>query len=366
MRFQFKTSYHQEINLYKDAHQGVSYLLLLLVMLLLPFCLSEYYVGELIYVLIFSLAGLGLMLLVGHTGLVSLGHAAFLAVGAYSCVNLEQSAVPFWLAFPLSGLITGLVGVLLAMPILRLSGIYLAIATMALSLIIEDIILLAEPWTGGVIGLYAEAIDLWGYELDLYGNPKGFYYFTLAIVILVTIAYANLLRARTGRALIAIRDSEVSAKAMGIGVAYYKCIAFGLSCTVTGLAGALLAHYLGAFNHETFLILTSIQLLMMVVVGGLGSIHGAFLGAIVIGVLPTLLSTLRESWDQWSGFSTTVALPGLDTALFAVILMLVILLEPQGLYGRWLKVRTWFELFPLYRKGMFKRHRTYLKTERVR
>jgi len=289
-----------------------------------------------------------------------------LAVGAYSCVNLEQINVPFWLAFPLSGLITGLVGIILAIPILRLSGIYLAIATMALSLIIEDVILLAEPWTGGVIGLYAQPIQLLGYELDLYTHPAGFYYFTLGVVVLVTLAYANLLRSRTGRAFMAIRDSEVSAKAMGIWVSYYKCIAFGLSCAVTGWAGALLAHYLSAFNHETFLILTSIQLLMMVVIGGLGSIHGAFFGAVVVGMLPALLSMLRETWDQWSGMSTSAALPGLETALFATILVLVILLEPMGLYGRWVKIRTWFELFPLYRKGMFKRHRTYLKTERLR
>ncbi len=365
MRIHFKTSYLDDIRLFKDAVHLGQYLVLMGLLIILPWVVDEYYLGEIIYILIFSLAGLGLMLLVGHTGMVSLGHAAFLAVGAYSVVNLENIGVPFLLALPLSGLITGLVGVLLALPVLRMTGIYLAIATMALGIIIEDIIIIAEPLTGGVIGLYAESIRLFGWEVDRYGQPEAFYYLCLATVVCVTLGYVNILRSATGRALVAIRDSEVSARAMGVPVARYKLIAFGLSCFVTGLAGALLAHFLGSFNQEAFLILTSIQLLMMVVIGGLGSIHGAFFGAVLIGVLPTLVTLLREQLSD--SFSLNlVQLPGLDTGIFALLLIIFILYEPLGLYGRWIKVRTWFELFPLCRKGLFKRHHQYLRTERLR
>ncbi len=366
MRVHFKKAYNDDIRLFEDRYHLGVYLLLLGLLVCLPFWLDEYYLGELIYVLIFSLAGLGLMLLVGHTGQVSLGHAAFLALGAYGCVNLEMLGVPFVLALPLAGLITGLAGVVIAIPVLRLTGIYLAIATMALAIIIEDIIVLAEPLTGGVIGLYADAITLFGMEVDRYANPDRFYYLCLTVVVIVTLGYANLLRSPTGRAFIAIRDSEVSARAMGIHVARYKAIAFGLSCFVTGLAGGLLAHFLGAFNHETFLILTSIQLLMMVVIGGLGSIHGAFMGAMVVGLLPTVITLLREQLEAMFNMTSTALIPGLDTALFAAILVLFILFEPLGIYGRCVKVRTWFQLFPLYKRGMFKRYNSYLKTERMR
>jgi len=365
MRFHFKTSYVDDIRIFQDRQHFFWYALLIVLAAALPYLLDEYYLGEVTYVLIFSLAGLGLMLLVGHTGQVSLGHAAFLATGAYCDVILVERGVPFILALPLAGLFSGIVGAIIAIPILRLAGIYLAIATMALSIIIEDIIIIAEPLTGGVIGLVAPPIILFGLEIDRYGTPDLFYYVCLVVVIVATFGYRNLLRSPTGRAFMAIRDSEVSASALGINVAVYKTMSFGLSCFFTGLAGALLAHYLGAFNHETFLIITSILLLMMVVVGGMGSIHGAFLGAIVVGLLPPAIAIFREEFNSLFGLSSNV-IPGLDTGIFAAILVTFILFEPMGIYGRWLKIRTFFQIFPLYRKNMFKRQKTFLKTERMR
>jgi len=365
MRILFKRSYGVDIRLFADWQTFAWYAALFAAVLAMPFVLDDYYLGEVTYVLIFSLAGLGLMLLVGHTGLVSLGHAAFLATGAYMDVILIERGVPFILALPLAGLFSGVVGAIIAIPVLRLTGIYLAIATMALAIITEDIIVLAEPVTGGVIGLTTPPIEIFGLEIDRYGTPKLFFYLCLAVVALVTLFYRNLLRSPTGRAFTAIRDSEVSASSLGINVAVYKTLSFGISCFFTGLAGGLLAHYLGAFNHETFLIITSILLLMMVVVGGMGSIHGAFFGAIVIGLLPPAITILREYFTALTGIRMT-AIPGLDTGIFAVILVMFILFEPMGIYGRWLKIRTFFQIFPLYRKNMFRRQKTFLKTERMR
>ncbi len=368
MRFQFKTEYNDDIRLYQDRVQLAWYVALLITAVSLPLFLGDFYISQVTFILIFSIAGMGIMLLVGHTGLVSLGHAAFLAAGAYSTVNLELLGVPFFLALPLGGLFAGVLGAVLAIPVLRLTGIYLAIATLALAIIIEDIIVLAEPLTGGVVGLSVDSIYLFsaaGPEINIYFTPFRFYYLALAVAALVALLYANILRSSTGRAFLAIRDSEVSARAMGINVARYKTLSFGLSCFITGLAGGLLAHFLGHINHEAFLILTSIELLMIVVIGGLGSIHGAFFGAIVFGMLPLTVSIAIETFGAPLGITSTT-LPGLSTGIFAGLLVMFILVEPFGIYGRWLKIRTYFQLFPLYRRDMFRRHKSYLKTERMR
>ena len=365
MRIHFKTGYRQDIGLFEDWRSAARYLLLLALAVSAPFWLDDYFLGEVTYVLIFVLAGLGLMILSGHTGQPSLGHAAFLACGAYMEVLLLQAGVPFLLSFPLAGAFAGIVGAIVAIPALRMSGIYLAIATLAFGIMTEDIIILLEPWTGGVVGVFVPAIEIFGLQFDRFANADRFFWLCLAAVVAVTIGYKNLLRSPTGRAFTAIRDSEISARAMGVNVARTKTLAFALSCFVTGLAGALLAHYLTAFNYEAFLILISIQLLLMVMVGGLGSIHGAYFGAIVIGLLPVVIATIRQFASQALGTGNQT-IPGIETAIFALVIMGLIIYEPLGLYGSWVKAKTWLQLYPLARKGMFKRHKTYLKTERVR
>ncbi len=365
MRIVFKTDYMQDIRPWKDTYQLVLYLILLAVVLAAPFVMDAFYLGELTNVLVWALAGLGLMILTGHTGQASLGHAAFLALGCYSNIILIEAGLPFMLAFPLAGLLTGLVGVIIAIPALRLHGIYLAIATLAMSILVDDIIVLTEPWTGGVGGKYAPSVNVFGIMIDRWGTPREFYYLVLGVVVIVTLGYINLLRAPLGRSFIAVRDSEVSAQAMGVDVARTKAISFGLSCAVTGLAGALMGLFAGAFNNETFSVIISIELLMMIVIGGLGSIHGAFFGAIVIGFLPQFLSISKEWVGELFGGST-ISIPGLEFGVFGMILIGFILFEPMGIYGRWFKIRTFIELFPFYRKDMFKRQKSYLKTERLR
>ncbi|PHP66456.1 branched-chain amino acid ABC transporter permease [Zhengella mangrovi] len=366
MRILFKTSYDQDIRLFKDWHQGRWYLLLLLALLVMPYLVSTFVLGEVTNVLIWSLAGMGLMVLVGQTGQASLGHAAFLAIGCYANAILQtRLGLPFLVTFPLAGLISGLAGVLLAIPTTRLHGIYLAIATLAVSILVEDLIVIAEPLTGGVGGIMVPDIAIFGFNINRYGNPFAFYWVVLVVALIVTLFYRNLLRAPTGRAFAAVRDSEISAQAMGVNVARTKAVAFGVSTGITGLAGALMGHFIGFVNHEAFLILISIQLLLMVVIGGLGTIHGAYFGAIVVVFLPQVLAFLRDWISQVSGVGSIV-IPGIETAVFGVILILFILYEPRGIYGSWIKLRTYFELFPFYRRDMFRRQKSYLKTERMR
>ncbi len=361
MRILFKTSYGDDIRLFPDRWTLLVYGVLAVLVLCLPFLVDEFYLGEATNVLIWAIAGLGLMLLTGQTGQVSLGHAAFLAVGSYANTLLIEAGVPFIIAFPLAGVITGVVGTIIAIPALRLHGIYLAIATIALSILADDIIVLLDPWTGGVGGMFPAPIDLFGFQIERWTMPVRFYYLVLVVTVICTLFYRNLLRSPLGRAFAAVRDSEVSAAAMGVHIARTKATSFGISCAMTGLAGALMGYYAGMFNNETFSLVISIQLLMMIVIGGLGSIHGAFFGAFVIAFLPQALSILKDNIG-----SGNVAIPGLEIGVFGMILILFILLEPMGIYGRWIKIRIWFELFPFARKDMFRRQKSYLKTERLR
>jgi branched-chain amino acid transport system permease protein len=366
MRIVFKTTYEADIRLFKHTPQAFWYALLLAVAIAAPFLLGEYLTGEATNVLTWAVAGLGLMLLVGQSGQASLGHAAFLAIGAYSCVLLEQRLnLPFIIAFPLCGVITGVAGAIFALPVTRLHGIYLAIATLAVSVMMEDVIVLAEPLNGGVNGLMPPDIEIFGINFNRYGNPDGLYWLTLLIAVILVLLYRNIQRSPLGRSFAAVRDSEISAQAMGINVAATKALAFGLSCFITGFGGALMGHLAGVFNQETFNLVISINLILMIVIGGLGTIHGAFLGAIVIGFLPQVISFARDGMSSVFGVDA-LAIPGIEAGIFGVILILFVLFEPLGIYGRWVKIRTYFELFPFYRRDMFRRQKSYLKTERIR
>lgn len=364
MRVHFKTSYEQDIRLFADKWTLFLYAALVASAFLLPYLADDFYLGEMTNVLIWAIAGLGLMVLTGHTGQASLGHAAFLAMGCYAYHILVKNGMTFILAFPLAGIITGFVGMIIAIPALRLRGIYLAIATMAMSILVDDIIVLTAPWSGGVQGMFSDPLNLFWIQIDRWGTPVAFYYLVLIVAVLVTLGYANILRSPLGRSFVAVRDSEVSAQAMGVNIARTKMISFAFSCGITGLAGALMGMFSGVFNNETFSVVISIQLLMMIVIGGLGSIHGAFFGAIVVGFLPQFLS-ISKGWVGDLVGGSTVAIPGLEFGVFGMILIAFILFEPMGIYGRWLKIRTWLELFPFYRKGMFKRQKSFLKTERL-
>ncbi|MFK8018742.1 MAG: branched-chain amino acid ABC transporter permease [Pseudomonadales bacterium] len=358
MRFIRKTQYQQDVALFKHNGQRFWYGLLMLLVLMAPLFLDTFYLGELSLVYIYAIAGIGLMLLVGYTGLVSLGHAAFLAIGAYTHSWFMARGWPLPLSMLMAGLVSASAGALVGRPTLRMTGIYLAIATLAFANIVEQIIAHWEPVTGGFRGQVVPDAMLAGFDLG-FGAP--FYYLCLITVVLCLIVGLNLLRTSTGRSMAAIRDSEISAQSMGINLARTKTIAFSVSAGFTGVAGSLFAHKLGYLTPDAFTMLTSIQLLLLVVIGGLGSMHGVFYGAIFIVILPQAIAILRDSLPSAIG-----QLPGLEPGMFGLILVLILIYEPHGIYGRWLKIQQFFSEFPLYRRATHKRQKSYLRTERVR
>jgi branched-chain amino acid transport system permease protein len=358
MRFHFKTDYNQDVRLFKDGVQVFWYVLLAVALLALPLLLPEYLVGQMVFILIYCIIGLGLMLLIGFTGQISLGHAAFLAVGAYTEALLQSKGVPFAISLVAAALLSGLAGILVGLPALRLKGIYLAIATMAFGFIVEEGITRWEHVTGGNSGKQLKQIDFFGAMID---SDARFYYLCLGITAIILLGMINLMRSPTGRAFVAIRDSEISAQSMGIHLARYKTVAFALSAMLTGVAGALYAHKLQFISPEQFNLLVSIEMATLVFIGGLGSFHGAIFGAAFIIALPQVIVFMKDYLPAAIGQQT-----GLQPTIFGLILIGFLLFEPLGIYGRWVKIRTYFSLFPFYRRGMFRRQKAYMKSDRLK
>jgi len=238
-----------------------------------------------------------------------------------------------------------------------MTGIYLAVATLAFAVIVEQVIVHWESVTGGFRGMLVPAPAFVGMDL---GAPAAFYWLCLGVLAVSLFVALNLLRSATGRAMIAVRDSEVSAESMGIHLARTRTLSFALSAGFTGLGGALFAHKIGYLAPDAFTLLLSIQLLLMVVVGGLGSLHGVMYGAVFIGLLPQALALLRDSVPP-----AIAQLPGLEPGVFGLILVLFLIYEPDGIYGRWRKIRAYFAEFPLYRRATHQRQKRYLRTERL-
>lgn len=358
MRFIFKTHYDQDIRLAKHGGHVFWYGLLLAGLATAPLWLGDYYLAQLTFILIYGTVGLGLMLLSGYTGLFSIGHAAFLGVGAYTEAVLQAHGWPFPLSMAMAALLSAAVGVVVGLPALRVKGIYLGIATIAFGFIVEEVLARWESVTGGNSGKAVGSPQAFGWAAD---TAESFYAVCLVVTVLSTLAVLNLLRSPTGRAFVAIRDSEISAQSMGIHLARYKTLSFALSAALAGLGGALYAHQIRFLSPDQFNILQSIDLLLMVVIGGLGSVHGAFLGAIFLIGMPQAISALKDVLPEAIGQA-----PGLKSVIYGAALVAFVMFEPLGLYGRWLKVRTWFQLFPFYRKGLFKRQKSFTKSDRLR
>lgn len=358
MRFIFKTDYAQDIKLAKHGGHVFWYGALVLALLLAPWFVAEYWLAQLTFVLIYSIAGLGLMLLAGFTGLFSLGHAAFLGVGAYTHSVLTNMGVPFPLALAAAAGLSAAVGLVVGLPALRVKGIYLGMATLSFGFIVEEVLARWESVTGGNAGIHIKKPAMFGYVLE---TGDQFYWLCLAITVVCTLGILNLLRAPTGRAFVAIRDSEISAQSMGIHLAYYKTLSFSLSAALAGIAGALYAHKLQFISPDQFSLLQSIDLLLMIVIGGVGSVHGAFLGAIFLISMPQLIALVKDYLPAVVGQA-----PGLQGVVYGAVVIAFVLFEPQGLYGRWLKVRTYLQMFPFYRQGMFKRQKSFQKSDRLK
>ena len=357
MRFIFKTHYEQDIRLAKHGGHVFWYALLMAGLLLAPWVAEEYWLAQLTFVLIYTIAGLGLMLLAGFTGQFSIGHAAFLGIGAYANAWLANKGVPFPVALALAALASAAAGVVIGVPALRVKGIYLGIATLSFGFIVEEGFARWDSVTGGSKGLPVQPPSLFGWKLD---NGESLYYLCLVLAVLCTLVILNLLRSSTGRAFVAIRDSEVSAQSMGVHLARYKTLSFALSAAMTGIAGGLYAHKMQYISPDQFGLLQSIELLLLIVVGGLGSVHGAVFGAVFLISMPQLIALGKDFLPTAIGQA-----PGLQGVVFGIVLIAFVLFEPMGIYGRWLKIRTWLQIFPFYRKGMFKRQKSFQKSDRL-
>jgi branched-chain amino acid transport system permease protein len=380
MRFPFKTAYDHDLGLFRDPVQRRWYGGLLAGVILLPLAVPSYLV-DVSLVFIYGLCGLSLMVLAGYTGLVSLGHAAFLGIGAYAHVFfLQDLGLPWVVSVALAAALSAAAGVLVGLPALRMTGVYLTIATLAFALIIQEVFTRWDRVTHGLKGRPVDKPVIFGVS---FASDIAFYFLCVAVLIAGLWLTANVLRAPTGRAWVAIRDSEIAAQSMGVHLARYKTMAFAYSAGLMGAAGALFAHKIGYLAPDIFSVLLSIQFLLMVVVGGLGSLHGALYGAVFVAILPVLISEARDRVPQWAGQAVAllgrdagaavylgvdrfVKQPGLEPGIFGLILVLFILFEPLGIYGRWRKVQVFFSTFPLYKRATFRRQKTYMRSERLR
>jgi branched-chain amino acid transport system permease protein len=339
------TSYEEDAALFRTGVRKFWFAALLVALALAPLVGSALGGGYVPYVLtmtgIAAVVALGLNFLTGSGGLVSLGHAAFLAIGAYTAAFLAtRLGFPFWMTITIAGAVTGLVGLVVGMPALRLKGIYLALATLAFQMIVAHIALRWESVTGGANGMAVPPPALGSFVFD---DASRFYYITATVVVLLSLGMANLMRSRFGRALVAIRDSDVAAEAMGVPLARYKTMAFGISAAYTGVAGSLFAHFLGYIGPDHFTVLLSIEYLAMILLGGLGSILGSVLGAFVITLLPEVL---RFVLDLARSVSPDLVLPDLRALVVGLVLILILVFEPEGLAGRWKKIQRYWRTWP--------------------
>lgn len=296
--------------------------------------LNPYHLTLLTQITVFSLAAMGLNLLVGNTGLISVAHAAFMGVGAFSSAYLIQNVgMPALPAILLSGLITAVVGLLFGLPSLRLKGVYLAMASFAAQIIIFWIFEESRWLTGGQDGRFANRPVIFGLTFD---NSHHFYLLVLFLTMVGAIANLNIQRSRLGRALAAVRDHPIAAEMMGINVFRTKIAAFGLATFYAGVAGALFGQYLEFVAIQAFNLGVSIQLLALVIIGGLGRVSGSILGAMFIIIIPEWLDTIVSLISESAGVLAPIRL-----GVFGLIIVVVLIYEPHGLARTWQRMVGW-------------------------
>lgn len=381
MSAHIRTNYAQSDRLFETRGAVIAYSLLGIAMLAAPFVIPSYYLSQLVFVMIYAIVGVALNILSGQAGQVSIGHAAFLAIGAYSAAIAAKYGVPLPIYIVLAAAFTGFIGYLVGLPALRLHGIYLAIATLAFAFIVEEILARWESVTHGNEGMMVVAPHLFGWKL----GQNGFFYLCLGITTLVILAAINIIRSPTGRALMAIRESETAARSMGIDTARYKTTAFAISAAITGLAGVLYAHKLSFISPEMFGLAVSIDFVMIIIIGGVLSLRGAVFGAIFMIMVDPMLIMVKDKLPQMTeammhgiglsqailqpiqaGVVRVVTAPGLKTLIFGLVIILFIIFEPMGLDGRWQRVKAYFRQFPMYRPASGRAQRMFLKSERNR
>jgi branched-chain amino acid transport system permease protein len=343
-----KTTYEADMALYPlpIARWTVAAIAALL-LLVLPLALHESYLSIINLVSIAVVGALGLNILVGYTGQISIGHGAFMSVGAYTAANFAvRLGFPFWLSLPLGGLMAAAVGTVVGIPSLRIKGLYLAITTLAGQLIIEWTINHVTWISGGVqASIEVPRPTLFGFVID---TNHEMYLFLLFFVALALVGTMNLVRSRIGRAFIAIRDHDIAAEIIGINIFRYKLLAFAVSSFYAGVAGVLYTYYLGIANYEQFQIVTSIDYLAMIIIGGLGSVLGSIFGAIFVTLLPILIRNGMETFGGlfFSPGAVLNIIPNLRLILFGVLIILFLVVEPEGLNRLWRNIRNYFRVWP--------------------
>jgi branched-chain amino acid transport system permease protein len=309
---------------------------------LLPFFLNEYSIYLMNMVAAAIIGAVALDILCGFCGQLSLGHAAFIGIGAYSygICHMTLAINPIFSLF-IAGLTGALVSLLIGIPSLRLKGLYLAIATMGFTFITDEAIRFLSAWTNGVEGFkISRIIDLGFVRLN--SGDAGFYYFIYTLVIVVVIFSRLLLGSKIGRAFTSIRDSDVAAEVSGINILLYKVLCFAISSFFASLSGALMGIIIGMISPEDINIMHSINYLIMLVIGGMGVVYGAVIGAVVITFLPEWISMFSNSF-----LPMTVDLSILQYLIFGLLILFFIVFEPNGLYGRWTVIKGYFKTFPL-------------------
>lgn len=345
-----KRDYYEDVQLFTSGVVFFWFVILLFFLAAFPFLFKNYYVYVANYMAINVIVAIGLNLLVGYTGQISLGHAGFFAVGAYgTIIFMTKAHLPFLIALPASALVAALFGLLLGLPALRLEGPYLSIATLGFGLTITQVIGRIELF-GGRQGLHTPDLFIGSWRLD---SDRDFYYLLMTLTVLLALAARNLIKTRVGRAFVAIRDADIAAETIGVNLVLYKTMAFAVSAFYAGIAGGLYAFVLRYIEPEIFTLLMSIMFLSMVVVGGLGSIFGAITGACLLSWLDLQLRNILSIpyVGEWlealskSYFSIT-GVSNIQFIIFGLIMILIMLFEPYGIYGFWIRTKKYWKTWP--------------------
>jgi branched-chain amino acid transport system permease protein len=339
----FKESYIKDEEVFQSIFVKFWLGLFISFLIVLPLVTDAYilYVANLIG---FAIIGaVGLNILTGFTGQISLGHAAFVGVGGYTAaILMTKLNISFWLALPCAGFVAAGAGLIIGIPSLRVKGLYLCMATLAAQFIFEFIFIHWESMTHGIRGINVPAPVLGNFVLD---TEKRFYFLTLVVVILAVIYARNLVRSRVGRAFVAIRDRDLAAEIMGISLFRYKLTAFAISSFYAGVAGALWVSFMRIVTPEHFPFHLSIQYLAMVIVGGMGSVLGSIFGAIFMVLTPEVLNVLSAALSKMVPAMGQLFIP-MKEVVFGALIVLFLIFEPRGLAEIWRRIKAFFLLWP--------------------
>jgi branched-chain amino acid transport system permease protein len=338
----FRTDYSQDLALVGTRTERAGLILLLIALAMFPFLASPFLLDLVSQVFLASIGALALMLLTGYAGQVSLGHAGLLAAGAFTVGILgKEWQAPFWIALPAAALTGGLLGIIFGLPSLRLRGLYLAVSTLALHFLVVYLGGEYETRRGFSTGIVIDPPTLAGHDIS---DGRVWYFILWSAAAATLLICLNLLRSRSGRAWAAIRANETVAQALGIGVAGHKLLAFVISSAVTAMAGALFAYYRGFVSVEAFSLFLSIQYVAMIIIGGMGSLLGAILGATFVTLFPYLIEAGMRALPGAQRYAGVLF--AVNYAAFGVVMILFLVLEPLGLVGIWRRVQSYFLLWP--------------------